>query len=137
MADGSRATELVGALGAAARRAMEMARARPATSVAMASAVVSGLALAFPGIDVTVAALFHHGGAGFPADRNGILLDVRHAGMGVTRIVVVGLALAFLAKLFVPMLARAIPMRRLLFLATSMALGPGIVVNSILKEFWV
>ncbi|MDK9698501.1 MAG: phosphatase PAP2 family protein, partial [Siculibacillus sp.] len=41
-----------------------------------------------------------------------------------------------LAKLFVPMLARAIPMRRLLFLATSMALGPGIVVNSILKEFW-
>lgn len=136
MTDGSRAAEIVGAVAATARRVGEVMRGRPTASVAAATAVASGVALAFPGLDVAVAGLFHHGPEGFAADRNGFLLDLRHAGMGVTRIVVVGLVLAGLAKLFVPMLARAVSVRKFMFLATSMALGPGIVVNAVLKEVW-
>jgi membrane-associated phospholipid phosphatase len=136
MADVRRAGEIVATLRAGCGRAVAVIGARPGVSVATATAVVSILVLAFPGLDVAVASLFHHGAAGFPADRNGFLLDVRHAGMGVTRIVVVSLVVAFLGKLFVPMLMRAVSSRNLLFLATSMALGPGILVNSILKEFW-
>ncbi len=136
MTDVSRAGEIAATLRAHIGRAVAAIGVRPGASVAAATAVVSGLALAFPGLDIAVAGLFHHGAAGFPADRNGFLLDLRHAGMGVTRIVVVGLVVAGLAKLFVPMLARAIPSRALLFLATSMALGPGILVNTVLKEYW-
>ncbi|WP_333824321.1 phosphatase PAP2 family protein [Pinisolibacter sp.] len=136
MTDVSRAEEIVATLRARLGRAVAATGARPGASVAVATAAVSALALAFPGLDIAVASLFHHGADGFPADRNGFLLDVRHAGMGVTRIVVVSLVVAFLGKLFVPMLMRAVSSRKLLFLATSMALGPGIVVNSILKEFW-
>ena len=125
-----------GAAAAAAGRLLTLMRTHPASAAAVVTALVSLPALAFPGLDVAVAAWFFHGPAGFPAERNGFLLDLRHAGMGVTRIVVVGLVLAGLAKLFLPMLARAIPARKLLFLATSMALGPGILVNSLLKEVW-
>jgi membrane-associated PAP2 superfamily phosphatase len=137
MADVSRAGgEIVATLRARLGRAVAAIGARPGTSVAVATAVVSGLALAFPGLDIAVASFFHHGADGFPADRNGFLLDVRHAGMAVTRIVVVSLVVAFLGKLFLPMLMRTVSSRKLLFLATSMALGPGILVNSLLKEFW-
>lgn len=125
-----------GAAAAAAGRLLTLMRTHPASAAAVVTALVSLPALAFPGLDVAVAAWFFHGPAGFPAERNGFLLDLRHAGMGVTRIVVVGLVLAGLAKLFLPMLARAIPARKLLFLATSMALGPGLLVNSLLKEVW-
>ena len=136
MTDVDRAGEIVATLRARLGRAVAAIGARPGVSIAAATAVVSIVALAFPGLDIAAASLFHHGAAGFPADRNGFLLDVRHAGMGVTRIVVVSLVVAFLGKLFVPMLMRAVSSRKLLFLATSMALGPGILVNSILKEFW-
>ena len=143
MADGSRAEvaraaiDRVVTLGrAAARRLVAAARLRPATAAAAATALVSIPALLLPGLDIAVASLFHHGAAGFPAERNGVLIDLRHAGMGVTRVVIAGLVLAGLAKLFLPMLMRAVSSRKLMFLATSMALGPGIVVNSILKEFW-
>ena len=143
MTGGSRVEGAKAAIGGAMRIALaaacDLARTagtRPITAAAVATAVVSALALAFPGIDVAVAALFHHGAAGFPAERNGFLVDLRAAGMGVTRIVVVALVSAGLGKLFLPMLMRAVSSRVLLFLAGSMALGPGILVNSILKEFW-
>lgn len=117
-------------------RLVGLAAARPATVAALATLLVSLVALAFPRLDVGVAGLFHHGAAGFPAERDGMLVALRAAGMGVTRIVVVGLVLALLAKLFLPMLARALSARRLLYLATSLALGPGLLVNAFLKEWW-
>ena len=136
MTDVSRAGEIAATLRARFGRAVAAIGARPGARVAPARVAVSSGALPFPGPHIAVASLFHHGADGFPADRNGFLLDVRHAGMGVTRIVVVALVLAFLGKLFVPMLMRAVSSRKLMFLAASMALGPGILVNSILKEFW-
>lgn len=134
--DGSRARRTIEAMTRAGRVLAATARTRPAIAAAVATAVVSGVALLAPRLDIAVAALFFHGADGFPAERNGFLLDLRAAGMGVTRVVVAGLVAVALAKLVLPMLARAISSRKLLFLATSMALGPGILVNSILKEFW-
>lgn len=117
-------------------RVAGLVAARPALVVASATVLVSIVALVFPRFDVVVAGLFHHGAAGFPAERDTMLVALRAAGMGVTRIVVVGLVLALLAKLFLPMLARALSARKLLYLATSLTLGPGLVVNAFLKEWW-
>jgi membrane-associated phospholipid phosphatase len=117
------------------RAAVAWFAARPAIATAAATAVVSVVAIAASGLDLAVAGLFFRDGR-FPAAEWGPLVDLRRAGMAVTRIVVVGLVLAALGKLFVPMLMRGVSSRRLLFLATSMALGPGIVVNAVLKETW-
>ena len=133
-AGGGFGMDMMATIGAGYGRLVGAAKAHPVLALALATALVSGVAIAFPGIDLAVAGLFHRNGAGFPAERIGALVVFRRTGMTVTHVVAVGLILAVLAKLLLPMLARAIPMRKLLFLATSMALGPGLVVNSLLKE---
>lgn len=101
---------------------------------------VSGIALLFPGIDIAVAGLFHVPGVDpetpFPAEHWRALLELRWAGMAVTRWATILIVLALLAKIVTPMLARAVPMRELLFLAGSLALGPGLLVNAFFKEVW-
>ena len=119
-----------------AKRAISVIAARPITAAVVATAVVSAMAIAFPGLDRLVAGLFHHGDAGFPAERNATLIALRNAGRGVTQIAVMALVVAALGKLFLPLLSRAIGARPLLFLATSLALGPGLLVNAFLKEVW-
>lgn len=109
--------------------------ARPIAAVVGATLVASLVALAAPHLDVAVAGLFFHDGR-FPAETTGVLVALRRAGMGVTRFVVVALVLAVLGKLLLPKLMRAVSSRRLLFLVTSLALGPGIVVNTLLKDHW-
>lgn len=136
MVDGSPATEIGQRFWARARALTERARARPVTTAALATAAVSVVAVAVPGLDLWVAGLFHGAGGGFPASRMPALIELRLAGMAVTRIVVALLVLALLGKLFVPMLMRGVSSRKVLFLATSLALGPGLLVNAILKEFW-
>ena len=118
------------------KRAIAAIAERPITAAVAATAVVSAIAIAVPGIDLTVASLFHRGDAGFPAERNATLIALRNAGRGVTQMAVMALVVAALGKLFLPMLSRAIGARVLLFLATSLALGPGLLVNAFLKEVW-
>ncbi len=133
--DGGIWSEIGARLGRATAAARGFARAHPLRSTLAATGFVSVLALTFPRFDVAVAALFFAGDR-FPAEKVAVLVDFRLAGMAVTRIVVVSLILAWLGKLFVPMLSRALSTRKLMFLSASMALGPGILVNSILKAFW-
>lgn len=133
--DGRIWSEIGARLGRAAGAARAFARAHPLRVTLAATGFASVLALTFPRFDVAVASLFFSGGR-FPAEKVAVLVDLRLAGMAVTRIVVVALVLGWLGKLFVPMLSRGLSTRGLMFLSASMALGPGILVNSILKEFW-
>ena len=121
------------------------ARLRPAATrpLALAALVTFALSLVFllaPHLDIAVAALFHAPGVGvgteFPAENSGFLQALRRSGMGVTRWATILIVLALLAKTLTPLLARAIPTRPLLFLATSLALGPGLLVNAVFKEVW-
>lgn len=117
-----------------------LAADRVLLAVAAATVVVSGIAVAFPGIDVAVSRLFHRPGVvaltEFPLEHNAILGPLRQGGLGVTRWIIIALVLLGLAKALTPLLARLIPSRPLLFLAVSLTIGPGLVVNSLFKEWW-
>ncbi|WP_165498285.1 phosphatase PAP2 family protein [Siculibacillus lacustris] len=114
----------------------DLVRRWPIAAAATVTALVSALFLALPEIDRTVATIFHVAGRGFPAERMIGLIGLREAGMALTRWVIVGLVLAVLAKMIAPMLARAIPTRPLAFLVASLTLGPGLLVNVLLKGYW-
>ncbi|NLH82759.1 MAG: phosphatase PAP2 family protein [Phyllobacteriaceae bacterium] len=118
----------------------EIATTRPIFAAVCLTAFVSGVALLFPGIDVAVAGLFHHPGVyadtPFPAEDWSLLQTLRRAGMGVTRWATIVLLLALLAKVVVPLLARAFSTRKLLFLLVSLTVGPGLLINGFFKELW-
>ncbi len=117
-----------------------IAATHPILAAVCLAALVSGFALLFPGLDVAVAALFHHPGVyadtPFPAEDWPLLQSLRRAGMAVTRWATIVLVLAFSAKIVAPLLARAYSTRKLLFLLTSLALGPGLLINAFFKELW-
>lgn len=121
-------------------RARARAAAHPIAALALATAAISLLFLAFPGIDVAVAGLFHRPGVlphtEFPAEDVALLQSFRRAGMAVTRIAATAIVVLFVLKIFLPMLMRIVPTRRLLFAAASLALGPGLLVNAFFKEVW-
>ncbi len=125
---------------AALRALRDRALARPILAAVAATALVSALALAFPGIDIALARVFHAPGVSpkteFPLENVWAFAALRRSGMAVTRWAVILLLLGVLAKIFVPMIARALPTRKLLFLVASLAAGPGLLVNAFFKEVW-
>lgn len=117
-----------------------IAAAHPIAAAFGLLALVSGIALVVPGLDIAVAGLFHAPGVAvdteFPAENVLFLQTLRQAGMGVTRWATILIVLALLAKIVAPLLARLIPTRELVFLATTLAIGPGLLVNAFFKEVW-
>jgi membrane-associated PAP2 superfamily phosphatase len=103
--------------------------------VALAIAVVVGVAFAlYPQLDVVIAARFYdpatHTFAAFSSDR------IEHARDAATLLVALLVAPAFLAvagKLAFPQRRMLIPGRAALFLIATLALGPGVLTNGILK----
>ncbi len=103
--------------------------------VALAVAVVVGVVFAlYPQLDVAIAARFYdpatHTFAAFSSDR------IEHARDAATLLVTLLVAPAFLAvagKLVFPQRRMLIPGRAALFLIATLALGPGVLTNGILK----
>jgi lipid A 4'-phosphatase len=103
--------------------------------IALSIAVVVGAVFAlFPQLDVEIAALFYnpttHAFAAWYSDR------VEHARDAATLLIMLIVAPAFLAvagKLIFPQRRMLIPGRAALFLIATLALGPGILTNGILK----
>jgi len=103
-----------------------------ALSVAL---VVGGVFAAYPQLDVDIAALFYnpttHAFVAWYSDR------VEYARDAATLLITLIVAPAFLAvagKLIFPQRRMLIPGRAVLFLIVTLALGPGILTNGILKE---
>ena len=90
----------------------------------------------WPGIDLAVAAAFHANG-GF-AGGDPVLKVVRGVFLYLPVLVMAGFLAAWaLGRLGVPLPARLRPGgRSVLFLALGMALGPGLLVNMVLKDHW-
>ncbi len=94
---------------------------------------VSALFLAFPAIDVWTAGLFHSAD-GFDATSIASLVALRKLGDQLVILMLVVLAASILAKLAWPERPIAIRPRSTVFLLASLALGPGLVVNALLKN---
>jgi lipid A 4'-phosphatase len=100
------------------------------------AAVLSVLFVAFPAIDLSASRAFYAPGQGFFLAADHALVAFRNS-IDVLLALAVVLILASLAvKLAQPERASLIPPSLVLFLVSSLILGPGLVVNVILKDHW-
>lgn len=112
--------------------------ARNSFIILVALGIVTGVVFgADPALDLQVAAFFHDVSAQPEFRRFDWIIDVmRRVGPFVIAAAVAPAAVTLAMKLFWPQRPALISSRAALFLALSLALGPGLLVNGILKESW-
>jgi len=108
----------------------------PMAAVSLYICFVSLYFLAFPGTDFRASGLFYFESGGFAAQNEPFLRDVRHLGPFLVRVTAVVCAGVLLLKLLVPGRPPLLPLRQPVFLLTTLILGPGLLVNTILKDNW-
>ncbi|WP_018387678.1 phosphatase PAP2 family protein [Ancylobacter sp. FA202] len=116
-------------------RASFFARA-PLTTAILATAAISFLFYLFPQIDLTVAGLFHEPGKGFPAAHIPLLQDFRTFASNVSLFLPLLVLVCLVLKLSFPAKTSLLPPRLALFFIPLFLLGPGLLVNGILKPYW-
>jgi len=112
------------------------ARRRPLLSVALLLAAVSLVFVLAPQLDIVVSRLFYDPALGFIERQSASLEAVRLISRLATWTVVLG-SLALLGLKVLAPRSRALPAaRKMLFLIAAFAIGPGLIVNVILKDYW-
>jgi membrane-associated PAP2 superfamily phosphatase len=99
-------------------------------------ALVSLLFLTFPAIDPWFSGLFYEPGAGFPMSHLGAFTGLRALGDWLVKATVVVLIAALVLKLARPARPSPVAPNDILFLLSTLAIGPGLVVNLLFKENW-
>lgn len=107
--------------------------------LAAALAVLVLLSLVFyllPGLDLAVSRWAGGADLTFPARYDPALVVVRDAGMLMTRLVIIALVAIGIAKLVGHRLGRVVATMEYLFLLATLTIGPGLLVNGLLKSYW-
>lgn len=108
--------------------------------IALGIGVVAGLVFAlFPELDIAISRPFYDytiGGNHFGWRIDPLLMTARDAGLWVGTLIIVPALLALLYKIVLPRRRSLLSGRTVLFLAATMALGPGLLVNVVLKDHW-
>ncbi|MBB98162.1 MAG: phosphoesterase PA-phosphatase [Rhodobacteraceae bacterium] len=99
-------------------------------------AVVSAFFLAFPQVDQAASGLFYDTGAGFWAASDPLFMRLRELGPFLVKLVAVAALGVLVAAAAVPRLPDWMSLRAPLFLLSTLALGPGVVVNAVFKNNW-
>src|SRR5258708_1598148 len=127
-----------------------LSQRRPAATVRSRSVNRSGLLIAlalaaavglpfgvFPRLDLDLAGLFFDPAAdGFWGRVDPVLNGLREASRLLITLLVAPAVLALIGKLVLPRRPMLIPGRAAVLMVATLALGPGIVTNSILKDHW-
>ncbi|MBA5778640.1 phosphatase PAP2 family protein [Stappia sp. F7233] len=108
----------------------------PLTACLIYIAVISAFFLVFPGVDIAVSRAFWSPETGFPAAQSDFLVRLRHLGPHLVRLIAIAAGAVILVKLAWPDRPPLLPLRVPLFLLSTLALAPGIVVNAVLKDNW-
>lgn len=108
----------------------------PMTTVSLYVVVVSLFFLAFPKVDFWASGLFFSQTDGFWAQNEPFLRKVRHLGPFLVRVIAIVCVAVLLLKLLVPSRPPILPLRKPIFLLSTLILGPGVLVNLILKNNW-
>ncbi|EFO32662.1 PA-phosphatase related phosphoesterase [Roseibium sp. TrichSKD4] len=98
--------------------------------------LVSAVFLVFPRIDLWVSSLFYWQDGGFIAEQDPFLRKVRHLGPHLVKWIAVGAVGVLLLKVLLPGHRPLLPLRIPTFLISTLILGPGVLVNTILKDNW-
>jgi lipid A 4'-phosphatase len=112
--------------------------ARTVGFVLLGLAVLTGLVFAAaPGIDLAVAGFFHRVAVQDTMPRLFRAIEIlRKLEPVVTMLAVAPAVAVLLVKMFWPRRATIMPARAALFLIVSLVLGPGLLVNTVLKDHW-
>ncbi|PLW76352.1 phosphatase PAP2 family protein [Cohaesibacter celericrescens] len=112
------------------------ARTRPIYFATLLVLLLSMVFLVVPEIDLWVSGLFFDAqdkfwlkGAWFP-------LRLRKLGIFAPRLIIILMALFFVARLFWPNLKKLFALSHMLFLMVAAIIGPGLIVNLLLKANW-
>lgn len=125
----------IAAKAARARAAFLMAYAqrRPAAIAALILVVMSAFFLLFQNVDIALSRLaFDPETQRFMAHEP-VLQRLRALGLWVPKLIVAALVVSLLVKLLLPHLTSLIPPQVSLFFLSTLILGPGLLVNGILK----
>ena len=113
---------------------------RTALIVALGLAAVVGVIFGlFPQLDLMISAPFEPlsvGGNNFGLHLNPSILLARNIGLWIGTAIIIPVVAALAFKLLLPRRRLLLPGRAILFLMTTLALGPGLVANVILKDHW-
>jgi lipid A 4'-phosphatase len=99
---------------------------------------ITGIVFAIdPHLDLQVTSLFFDDATrSFPAASDPIAVWLRGKSMWIFTAFSVCVAAAVIARLVLPMRVFPVPARSVVFLALTLVLGPGLLVNGVLKEHW-
>ena len=97
---------------------------------------VTAVFLVWPVIDLRVSGLFYDPVQGFAASRDPFLKAFRKAGDWTMWLIAAGFLLSILARIAMPDRRSIVPPSVSLFLLSALILGPGLLVNTILKDNW-
>ncbi|MET1415977.1 phosphatase PAP2 family protein [Roseibium sp. HPY-6] len=97
---------------------------------------VSMFFLIFPGVDFWASGAFYDEISGFWAQNEPFLRDVRHLGPFLVKVIAIACVGVLVIKLLAPGRPPLMPLRQPVFLLTTLILGPGVIVNAILKDNW-
>jgi membrane-associated PAP2 superfamily phosphatase len=109
--------------------------------VALAIAAVAGLVFGlFPSLDLAISGYFYGivdaNNNYFALRLSPAVMTARDAGLWVGTVIVAPAVAALVIKLLLPRTKLLISGRAILFLTATMALGPGLLVNVVLKDHW-
>jgi lipid A 4'-phosphatase len=105
--------------------------------IALAVAAVAGLVFGlYPALDLKIAGLSFVPGWAFWASTDPAFLWMRSIGTWIVTAIVAPAFIALAWKLIMPRRPMLIPSRAAVFMIVTLALGPGLVTNVILKDYW-
>lgn len=117
-------------------QAARWAARRPFAATGLYVLLISALFLVLPQLDLWASGLFHDPQAGFFAQDEPFLRRLRHLGPHLVQLVAGACVTVLLVKLLLPGRAPLLPLHIPLFLLSTLILGPGLLVNSLLKNTW-
>lgn len=109
---------------------------RPLYATSYVVLILSAIFLAMPQIDLWVSGWFHDGANGFWLKYEALPRLLRRIGILIPRLMVAAMLGFLIARLFWPQIKCYAPLSKILFLGLTAILGPGLLVNLILKAHW-
>lgn len=108
----------------------------PITVLIAVTLALSAVFLVVPAFDLWFSRQFYDPALGFPASRVPAFIWLRSLSETIVWIIAGVLLASVLLKLILPRRTSLVPVRTTLFLSATLALGPGLLVNGLLKSVW-
>jgi lipid A 4'-phosphatase len=111
-------------------------RDRPVVSVLACLTLISLFFVLAPGIDLAFSRLFYQPAKGFIGRQSSTVEFVRDLGLVLEWALAIGVSLSILTKVLSPQSRLFVQPRSMVFVLATFALGPGLIVNGVLKTYW-